>query len=49
MQNRETMALCNLITIDLLYFVMCDDLALIEIHWNSIWLRTWLHMASHYC
>ena len=20
----------------------------IEIHWNSIWLRVWLHMASHY-
>ena len=22
--------------------------AWIEIHWNSIWLRAWSHMASHY-
>ena len=24
-QNRETMALCTLTTIDLFYFIMCED------------------------
>ena len=27
---------------------MCEKPAWIKIHWNSIWLRTWSHMASHY-
>ena len=47
-QNWETMALQTLTTIDLFYFIMCDDPAWIETHWNSIWLRVRSHMASHY-
>ena len=47
-QNQETMALMNLITIDLLIFIMCKDPAWLEIHWNSIWLRAWSYTTSHY-
>ena len=45
-QNQETMALWTLITVNLLYFIMCEDHAWIEIHGKSIWLRAghiWLH------
>ena len=48
-QNRETMALRTLTTVDLFYFfIMCENLHEIEIRWNSIWLRVQSHMASHY-
>ena len=47
-QNRETMALRNLTTIDLLYFVMWEDPSRIEIHWNSIWSRARSHTTSQY-
>ena len=47
-QNRETMALRNLTTVILFYFIMCEDSAWIKIHWNSIWLRARSHMTSHY-
>ena len=47
-QNWETMTLQNLTTVDWFYFIMCEDPAWIEIHWNSIRLRAWSHMASHY-
>ena len=47
-QNRETMALRTLITIDLFYFIMCEDPTQIEIDWNSNCLRARSHMASHY-
>ena len=47
-QNRETMALWNLTTIDLLYYIICEDPTWIEIHWNSIWSRAWSHISSHY-
>ena len=33
-QNRETMALRNLITLNLLYCIMCEDSTWIEIHWK---------------
>ena len=46
-QNQEVVALQNLTTVDLLYFIMCD-LTWLEIHWNIIWWREWSHMASHY-
>ena len=47
-QNQKTMALQTLTTIDLLYFLMCEDTAWIEIHWTqhlvkgpvTIWLHT---------
>ena len=38
-QKWETMALRILTTIDLVYLIMCDDFAWIEINLNSIWLR----------
>jgi hypothetical protein len=38
----------ELTTTDLLYFIMCEDPAWIEIHWNSIWLRARSRMTSHY-
>ena len=41
------MALRMLTTISLFYFIIWG-LAWIEIHWNSIWLRAWSHMTSHY-
>ena len=47
-QNQETMALRNLITVDFVYIIICEDLAWIELYRNSIWLRTRLHMTSHY-
>ena len=47
-QNWETMALRNLTTVDLLYFVMCEDPTCRESHWNNSWLRTWSHLTSHY-
>ena len=47
-QNRKTMALQTIITIDLFYFIMCEDFTWIEIHRNSIWLRALSHMASRY-
>ena len=40
---RETMALRTLTTVDLSYFIMCEDL-----HWNNIWLRARSHMTSHH-
>ena len=45
-QHRETMALSKFTTVDLLYFIMWEDPAWIEIHWNSIgWGpgHLWLH------
>ena len=47
-QNRETMALWNLTTVDLFYFYHARGPALMKINWNGIWLRTWSHMTSHY-
>jgi hypothetical protein len=47
-QNRETMALRMLTTIDFSLFYHVWGPAWIEIHWNSIWLRTRSHMNSHY-
>ena len=47
-QNWKTMTLWNLITIDLSYFIMCEDPAWIKIHWNSIWFRASSHTTSHY-
>ena len=44
----ETMALWNHTTVDLLYFIMCENPAWIVISWNSIWLRARLHMISYY-
>ena len=41
-QNQETMALQTLTTV-FSFFIMCEDP-----HWNSIWLRAWSHMRSHY-
>ena len=46
-QNRETMALQTFTTVDLLYFIMCED-PHEEIQQNNIWLRAQLHTASHY-
>ena len=45
-QNRETMGLQTLTTVDLFYFIILWGHAWIRIHWNSIWLRArniWLH------
>ena len=47
-QNREPMALRMLTTVDFILVYHVWGPACIEIHWNSIWLRAWLHMASHY-
>ena len=47
-QNRETMALRMLTTVDLLYFIMCEDPAWIETHWSNMRLRARSHMTSHY-
>jgi hypothetical protein len=47
-QNWEIMALRNLTTNDLLYLIMCEDLAWLEIHQNSVWLRARSHVTSHY-
>ena len=35
-QNMETVTLRNLTIADLFYFIMCEDPARIEIHWNSV-------------
>ena len=32
----------------IIIFIMCEDLAWIDFHWNSIWLRAWSHMTPHY-
>ena len=45
-QNRETIALQNLTTVDLLYIIIWEDTIWIESHWNNVWLRAqyiWLH------
>ena len=47
-QNKETMALRTLTIVGLFYFIMCEDLTWIEVRRNSIWLRVWSHMTSHY-
>ena len=47
-QNRETMALRTLTTVDSFYFIIYENPTWIEIHWNSIWLRAQSHMISHY-
>ena len=48
-QNRETMALLALTTVDLFYFYHVWGPVWIDIHWNSFWLRaTRSHMTSHY-
>ena len=48
-QNHwETMPLRMLTTADLFFFYQVWGSAWIEIHWISIWLRTWSHMTSHY-
>ena len=47
-QNQETMAFRMLTTVELFYFIMCKNHAWIELHWNSIWLRTQSHITSHY-
>ena len=47
-QSKETIAFQMLTIVNLCYFIMCEDAGEIEIHWNSIWLRTWSHMTSHY-
>ena len=44
-QLHEIMAFRILITVDFSYFIMCEALAWIEIHWNSIWLRAQSHMT----
>ena len=47
-QNRETMALRMLITVDFILFYHVWAPTWIEIHWNRIWLRAYSHMASRY-
>ena len=47
-QNQETMALQTLTTVDLFYFIMCEDSAWIEIPWDGIWLMVGSRMTSHY-
>ena len=47
-QNQETTTPRTLTTIDLFYFIMCEDPHEHKYHWNSIWLRARSHMASHY-
>jgi hypothetical protein len=44
--QREVMALWMFTTVGLLYFIMCEGLH--EWNPNSIWLRAWSHMTSHY-
>ena len=38
----------NLTNVELLYFLMCEDLTWIEVRWNSIWLTAQSHMTSCY-
>ena len=47
-QNLETMVLRTLTAVGLFYFYHVWGPKRIEIHWNSIWLRAWSHMTSHY-
>ena len=47
-QNQETMALRTFTLVELFYFIMWEDPARLEIHWNNIWLRARSFMASHY-
>ena len=47
-QNRGSMELRVLTTVDLFDFYHVWGFAWIEIHWNGIWLRARLHMASLY-
>jgi hypothetical protein len=47
-QNQETMALWTLPTVDLFYFCHMWEPAWIETHSNSIWLKAWLQVTSHY-
>ena len=47
-QNQETTAFGTLTTVDVFYFIMCEDPAWIKIHQSSIWLRAQSHMTSHY-
>ena len=47
-QNRETIALHMLTTVDLSYFIICENPTQTQIHWHSIWLRARSHMTSHY-
>jgi hypothetical protein len=48
-QNRETMALQTLTTVDLFYLYHVWGPAWIGTHWVSIWLRAQSHMTfSHY-
>jgi len=47
-QNRETTALRKFTTTDMLYYIICEEPICLETHWNSIRLRVWSHMASHY-
>ena len=43
--NLETTALT---IVNLIYFIMCEDLAWVKIYWNSMWLRARWHMTSNY-
>jgi hypothetical protein len=48
-QNWETMALWMFPIVGLIIlFYHVWGPAWIEIHWNSVWLRAWSHVASHY-
>jgi hypothetical protein len=47
-QNRETIALQTLVTVDLFYFYHVWGPAWLEIHWNGNWLRVHSHLTSHY-
>ena len=47
-QNQAPMALQTLVTVDFILLNHVWRPAWIEIQWNSIWLRAWSHMTSHY-
>ena len=47
-RNREIMALWTFTTVGLFYLYHVWGPAWIETHWNSIWLRIWSRMTSHY-
>ena len=42
------MTLQNLITVDLFYFITCENPTWIETHWNNIVLRAQSHITSEY-
>ena len=46
-QNRKTVTLQTLTTVDFILFYHVWGPAWREIHWNGIWLRAQSHMASH--